>query len=300
MIAASPSYVVFAHLIIDDLRLADGTRADGVLGGAGTYAALGAALVGEEPVGLVSGVGRDLIPEHLEWLASWGIDTSGLARRGERTPRSHVVYRADGSRTETPVFGPEHFASMAPAVADVPAAWGRVRGTYLFAAHDDPQWPGFLRWARQRAVVVMWEISAESCRPDAYPDVLRRLRDVDILSINLAEARSLTGAEDPLACVAQLQRAGGALVTLRMGADGALIADEDRVVAADAVTGVPVVDPTGAGNCYSGAFLAAWGRTGDLERSAALAAAAASRVLGYRGVPPPRDASTSLTSTEHR
>jgi sugar/nucleoside kinase (ribokinase family) len=48
----------------------------------------------------------------------------------------------------------------------------------------------------------------------------------------------------------------------------------------------PVVDPTGGGNAYSGAFLAAYASTGDVPSSARAAAAAASRVIAQYGAPP--------------
>ena len=134
MTGAGPSHVVFGHLIIDDLRFPDGSRVDGQLGGAGTYAALGAALASGQRVGLVSGVGRDLDPAHRAWLASWEIDTSALVERGEHTPRSRVVYRPDETRTEQPVHGGSRAARADGAAAtdddrrrDRPAAARRAR-----------------------------------------------------------------------------------------------------------------------------------------------------------------------------
>ena len=298
MTEAGPCHVVFGHLIIDDLRFPDGSRVDGQLGGAGTYAALGAALASGQRVGLVSGVGRDLDPTHRAWLASWEIDTSALVERGERTPRSRVVYRQDETRTEQPVHGEVHFASMAPSVHDLPADWVPA-GVYVFARHDDPSLPAVIDWARRRDAPLMWEIAADSCHPATLAGCGDLLRAVDLLSINLAEARALTGATAPIACLRRLRETGARLITLRMGADGALIADPHVTVAAEAVTAGAVVDPTGSGNCHSGAFLAAWSRTHDLERAAALAAASAAVVLGHHGVPPPRRPS-DLTAVTNR
>ncbi|MGF7237220.1 MAG: carbohydrate kinase family protein [Frankia sp.] len=297
MTDASPSYVVFGHLIIDDLQFPDGSHADARLGGAGTYAALGAALVSGERVGLVSGVGRDVSASHLTWLASWGIDTSALIERGRQTPRSRIAYRRDGSRSETPLLGDEHFTSMDPTVGDLPTAWAEPRGVYFFADHDAWQWPALLEWARCRGAQVMWEISATSCNPAAFTEMTERLRSVDILSINLSEAQALTGLQDPIECADRLRQAGVCLVTLRMGAEGALVADRNEIVAGDAAVWEPVIDPTGAGNCHSGAFLAAWCQTGNLRRTAALASAAAAMVLGHHGVPPPRSPSSQPSIT---
>jgi sugar/nucleoside kinase (ribokinase family) len=284
----APAWIVFGHLIVDDLYLPDGAVATSRLGGAGTYAALGAALTGTGRVALVSGVGRDLAPTHQAWLRSYDIDTSALVVRGQHTPRSSVRYVADGTRRETPRFGERHFASMAPAVADLPADWTAADGAYFFATHDAWQWPELRRWVQTRGGRLMWEISADSCRGDLFSAVAARLADVDLLSINLAEARSLCGRLDPAACAATLHDAGAAIVVLRMGAHGAIVVDATRSLTVPAAPCGTVVDPTGAGNCYSGAFLAAYCRSGDIELAGAEAATAAASVLGSYGVPPPR------------
>jgi sugar/nucleoside kinase (ribokinase family) len=283
----TPVYVAFAHLIVDDLELADGSHVNDLLGGAGTYAALGASLAGGQRTALTCGVGADLSPRHRAWLRSCNVDTTALVTRGPHTPRSRIVYGADGTRTETPIHGHDHFASMEPAVGDLPAQWDRIQGVYFFAAADAPQWPALLDRVRLNSATVLWEISADSCRQDRFDVVTCRMRDVDVLSINLDEARALCAAVDPLVCLTTLRSLGPAVIALRTGPAGSLIAAGTRTLQVGAAPVDRVVDPTGAGNCYSGAFLSAWCQTHDPGKSAALAAASAAMVLGHFGVPPP-------------
>jgi sugar/nucleoside kinase (ribokinase family) len=283
----TPAYVAFAHLIVDDLELADGGRVDGQLGGAGTFAALGASLAGGQRVALACGVGSDLPSRYRALLRSWNIDTTAMVTRGPHTPRSRIVYRADGTRTEAPVHGQEHFCGMGPAVGDLPAEWDRIRGIYFFATDDAPQWAALLERARPHSAAVLWEISADSCRDDRFDAVTSRMRDVDVLSINLDEARALCDAVDPLVCLARLRSASHAVVVIRNGRAGSLIAAGARTLEVGAAPVERVVDATGAGNCYSGAFLAAWCQTHDPRESAAIGAASAAMVLGHCGVPPP-------------
>lgn len=285
-IEMAPTYLAFAHLIIDDLMLADGVLIPGLLGGAGTFAALGAALVSHTRVALTCGVGADLSGAYRAALRDWNIDTSALIARGPHTPRSRVVYRPDGTRGETPVHGEEHFASMAPDVNDIPSSWNNLRGVYFFATDDACQWPQLLDLVSRRQSALMWEISAESCRRERFDQVAARVREVAMFSINRDEARSLCGDADPLTCLERLRRAGPAIIILRMGADGALVATSDTILAVGAAPIRTVIDPTGAGNCYTGAFMAGWCQTANLRRSARLAAAAATRVLGHHGLPP--------------
>ena len=49
-----------------------------------------------------------------------------------------------------------------------------------------------------------------------------------------------------------------------------------------------VVDPTGAGNAYCGAFLAGWVTTGDLRTAELYGAVAASFLVEQVGLPRPR------------
>jgi sugar/nucleoside kinase (ribokinase family) len=297
----TPAYLAFAHLIIDDLALADGTRVYGQLGGAGTYAALGAALACDEPVALTCGVGADLEDEQRARLQAWNIDTTALTARGPYTPRSLVNYRLDGTRTEIPLHGIEHFDAMDPATADLPPSWTGIRGVYFFGTDDARQWPELLEFAAARQAAVLWEISAASCRPEAFDRVAERLREIDVFSVNLDEARALCSAEDPLTCLERLRSEGSAAIVLRRGADGSLVANSDSVLIVDAAPVPAVVDPTGAGNCYSGAFLAAWCQGHDLRSSAALASAAAAQVLGRYGLPPPAAADrTSVKALARR
>lgn len=292
MSGLTPAYVAFAHLIIDDIEFTDGTQVTDQLGGAGTYAALGMSLASAQRAALTCGVGTDLPPAQRAWLRSWDIDTTALVTRGPHTPRSRIVYGADGNRTETPIHGHDHFAHMEPAVEDLPAEWRQIQGIYFFAADDAMQWPALLQHARAQSATLLWEISASCCHRDRFGAVACRMQDVDVLSINLDEARALCGMTDAFTCLARLRSTGPAVIVLRRGSAGSLIAAGARILEVGAAPAGQVIDPTGAGNCYSGAFLAAWCETHNPRESATRAAAAAATVLEHSGVPPPADAHT--------
>jgi len=104
-----------------------------------------------------------------------------------------------------------------------------------------------------------------SVRPDAIKAALSRAVWV---SANASEAELLTGASDPVkaAWLLAAGRSGGAVV--RTGADGCVVAWEDRV---QSVPGhkVTTVDTNGAGDTHVGAFIASLAR-GDNPVEAAL------------------------------
>lgn len=98
---------------------------------------------------------------------------------------------------------------------------------------------------------------------------------VDIALPSLDDARLLTGVVDPEAMVRRYLDMGPSIVALTLGADGALIGGRNAIVRVPAKP-VDLVDASGAGDCFDGAFLAEWLRTEDLEAAGRYAVAAAS------------------------
>jgi sugar/nucleoside kinase (ribokinase family) len=102
-------------------------------------------------------------------------------------------------------------------------------------------------------------------RPEtlADPDVVAALRAVDIFAPNRDEALHLTGAataEQALARLADLTPT----VIVKCGADGAIAQRGDLVAGAPGIA-VPVVDTTGAGDCFNAGFMDGYLRGEPLE-----------------------------------
>ena len=317
-------YVVLSHVIVDDLRFASGGERRGVLGGAGTYAAAGLRLAARS-VGIACGVGDDFAGSaHAAWFSANGIDTAGLQPRGRRTPRSTVVYHREDARTETPVFGEEHFARMSPRIDRLPACYRTARGYYIFRDHDAAFWREAAALRAATGAVVLWELHAAAADAARWPAVAARLAEVDLVSLNLAEGRRLCTPPgvrtqpgvrmppvspaparpapgrrtpegkppDPRLAEAQkiaarLLATGVGGVALRLGAHGALLARPPAEYRYIPTCPAAVVDATGAGNAFGGALLAAVAAGGDWLRAGCGAAAAASLMLAQHG-PPPR------------
>lgn len=112
------------------------------------------------------------------------------------------------------------------------------------------------------------------------------MRQADIALPGLDDARQLTGLDSPDEIVDFYLGGGCSVVAMTLGKDGALVAtrEERRRVSSIAVA---AVDATGAGDCFDGAFLAEWVRSGDPFAAAAFAcAAAALSTTGYGAVAP--------------
>jgi sugar/nucleoside kinase (ribokinase family) len=274
--------VVLSSIIIDEITLPNGHRCSDIVGGAGMYSAAGAAAWWPS-VAIVAGIGRDdsaLISQHLVGL---GLRTEGLLVRDEHTIRNQLRYRTSEERTETTVLGIEHFNRMQLTLSDVPDTLLPATGTYFFGDLRSEFWTS-LRRMREQLGTTLWELNASVANAADAPRVKRHLREVDIFSLNLAEARRLLGIEDPLTVVSELLEAGTGLVALRMGASGALIGSRHLRVWMSPPPS-RVVDVTGAGNTFCGALLASWCVSRDIEFSARAAAAAAAQCIANFGPP---------------
>jgi 2-dehydro-3-deoxygluconokinase len=108
----------------------------------------------------------------------------------------------------------------------------------------------------------------------------------DIVRPSIDDARQLTGLDEPDAIADLYLGLGCRIVALTLGPDGTLVATPDRRRTLSG-THVDAVDTTGAGDTFTGAFLADWLIHEDPFRAAAYAnAAAALKTLGRGAVAP--------------
>ncbi|MDG3086546.1 sugar kinase [Vibrio hannami] len=112
------------------------------------------------------------------------------------------------------------------------------------------------------------------------------IHHVDFCMPSLDEAQLLTGLEDANDVADFYLGLGAKTVVLKMGKDGAMVATGDRRFTAGGHR-VDTVDATGAGDCFSGAFLSQVVKGETLEHALAYAnCAAALTTTGYGAVAP--------------
>lgn len=98
----------------------------------------------------------------------------------------------------------------------------------------------------------------------------------------LDDARVLTGLEDAEEIVRFYLDLGPRIVALTLGGEGALVGTPEGLVQIPAPQ-AEVVDASGAGDCFDGAFLSEWLRTRDAALAGRYAVAAASISVGGVG-----------------
>ncbi len=91
------------------------------------------------------------------------------------------------------------------------------------------------------------------------------LKYVDMLLVNDAEARQLTGHFSLVKAAKVIMEMGPKYVIIKKGEHGALLFHNDQVFYAPALPLEEVFDPTGAGDTFAGGFMGYLAKTNDIS-----------------------------------
>ncbi|MBZ0296090.1 MAG: hypothetical protein K8L99_26255 [Anaerolineae bacterium] len=267
-------------IFIDDIVLPDGRTYMNRLGGGVTHAMMGAAFWGTRP-GLVALAGQDL-PDTLKHELAQHLDTSGMHFLDAPQIRAWQIFEFDGTRRELYRTSVSEPFIQGAQPAHFPSEFSEVKGLYLLQDFE-----GLLRWRAAFDKFILWEPLQQimqAANRDRFRATLRE-GNVDIISPNLAEARAIYGDQTPTQLVDALLEDGAHVAAIRMGPQGSIIgnqAGERCLIPAFPVK--QIVDQTGAGNTYSGAFLLAITQGKSLTEAGAMGATAASFCLESIGL----------------
>lgn len=246
-------YIIASTLVTDEIRFADGKTVIAP-GGAGIYALCGIRLWSDS-VMPVTGVGRDYGSLYGPWYRRNGISMEGLILKDDKTPYNIIRYFEDGERSETPLYGPEHYKKIEAVPRDLEPYFKTAKGIYLFKNSAGDFWEQILPMLEERRASVMWEISSDSTCPKCLEEVQNIAEHVDIFSINLTESRHLFGVRTLDEVIAQFRKWAVKMIFLRRGSGGAVMITPESLSFVPTVEGIDVADPTGGGNSSSGAVL---------------------------------------------
>lgn len=99
----------------------------------------------------------------------------------------------------------------------------------------------------------------------AMPDLEEVLKHVDLLMVNDAEARQLSGQFSLVKAAKSIMEMGPKYLIIKKGEHGALLFHGDNVFFAPALPLEDVFDPTGAGDTFAGGFIGHLAKTGDIS-----------------------------------
>jgi sugar/nucleoside kinase (ribokinase family) len=262
-------------------------------GGAGANVACWAAHGGHKEVRLLGRVGVDAAAWHERELAACGVRPRLVV--DPQAPTGTVICLVDAGAAAERTFLTDSGASLRLSPDDWSDALldGVVRlhlsGYLLFSEPSRALVAVALAAARARGVPVSLDPASAGFLVELGVDrFLALVEGVDVLLPSRDEACLLTGLPDAADAAAKLSR-HVPLVVAKQGADGALVARSGAVCAR--VPAVPATprDTTGAGDAFTGAFLAALlTGVGAEEAAAEGCRAGASAVERVGGRPPGR------------
>ncbi|MEW1775729.1 PfkB family carbohydrate kinase [Streptomyces sp. NPDC086777] len=260
-------------------------------GGAGANVACWAAHTGCADVRLLGRVGADSARWHERELAAAGVRPRLVVDPEAAT--GTVICLVDNGASAERTFLTDSGASLRLEVADWSDALldGVARlhlsGYLLFSEPSRALVATALAAARARGVPVSLDPASAGFLVALGVDrFLALVEGVDVLLPSRDEACLLTGLPDPADAAAKLSRLVP-LVVAKAGADGALVARAGRVLAHVPAASATPRDTTGAGDAFTGAFLAALVAGADAQEAAALGCRAGARAVERVGARPP-------------
>ena len=99
----------------------------------------------------------------------------------------------------------------------------------------------------------------------AMPDLIEILTKVDVLTVNDAEARQLSGEYSLVKAAQKILKMGPKYLIIKKGEHGALLFNKEQVFFAPALPLEEVFDPTGAGDSFAGGFIGYIAQTKDIS-----------------------------------
>jgi len=248
--------VCVGSIAFDTIETPEG-RADEVLGGSATYFGYAASLYG--PVGLVGVVGDDFPDAHLAEFRQRGMNTDGVQRLSGRTFRWAGRYLDDMNVRQTTNLELNVFGQFDPVLPE------SYRGCeYCFLANGSPAIQHRVLDQLKAPKMVLAD-TMNHWIADTRSEVLEMLERVDGVIINDEEAEMLSGRKNLVAAAREVAGLGPRVVIVKKGAHGSMVLAEDRLFLLPAYPVAEVHDPTGAGDCFAGAFMGYLASTGDLS-----------------------------------
>lgn len=235
-------------------------KTDKIIGGAGTYIALAASFY-EKDQKLVSVVGEDFPQEMIDFIASKGVDITGLQiKKGEKTFFWSGKYHNDMNSRDTLVTELNVLGDFDPIIPE------SYQGTeFLLLGNLSPQVQGqVIERLHKRPTLIAMD-TMNFWMDIAMDDLKKTLSMVDVLIINDEEARQLSKEYSLVKASKVIREMGPKFLIIKKGEHGALLFHANRVFFAPALPLDDVFDPTGAGDTFAGGFMGYIASTGDVS-----------------------------------
>ncbi len=231
-----------------------------IVGGSAIYVAYAAANF-IKPVQQVSIIGYDFPKEEMEELKRRGVQLDGV----EIVPDKKSFfwsgrYHEDMNSRDTLITDLNVLEDFNPKIPD-----SYQGAEFLMLGNLAPATQiSVIKQMRRRPKLIVMD-TMNFWMEIAMPDLEEVLKQVDLLMVNDAEARQLSGQFSLVKAAKSIMAMGPKYLIIKKGEHGALLFHGDNVFFAPALPLEDVFDPTGAGDTFAGGFIGHLAKTGDIS-----------------------------------
>lgn len=271
----SNSHLLIAGSIAIDTIVTPHERREDVLGGSVTYALVAAhSFCSTSVVGII---GSDFPQKGYNLYRKLAVNLDDLQEAKGQTFRWGGRYNKNWNERDTLFTELGVFADFSPALSNINQ---NVKTALLANIHPDLQQTVIDQCNAELIVLDTMNLWINTTRLQ-LDNVLKY---VSILLVNKSEAELLTGYSSPEKTGQKLLQYGMEKVVIKLGSHGALLIDKINQIRIGAYPVKNVVDPTGAGDVFAGAFAGVLNSHGTAREALVQASALASICVEGFGV----------------
>lgn len=248
------SLIVVGTMAFDAIETPFG-KIDQIVGGSATYGAYAASNF-IQPINQVSIIGYDFPKQELEDLKMRGVVLDGVEIiKDKKSFFWSGRYHEDMNSRDTLVTDLNVLADFDP---KLPGSY--LDSEFVMLGNLQPTVQmNVIRQLKKPKLVVMDTMNF--WMESAMPELEKVLKKIDVLLINDAEARQLSGQYSLVKASKLILGMGPKFLIVKKGEHGALLFHGDQVFFAPALPLEEVFDPTGAGDTFAGGFIGHLART---------------------------------------
>src|SRR4029078_9675313 len=252
------SLIVVETMAFDAIETPFG-KTDKIIGGAAVYAAY-AACNFIQPINQVSIIGYDFPKEEIAELKTRGVVMDGVeVIKDKKSFFWSGRYHEDMNSRDTLVTDLNVLADFDP---KLPGSY--LDSEFVMLGNLQPTVQmNVIRQLKRPKLIVMDTMNF--WMESAMPELEEVLKKIDVLLINDAEARQLSGQYSIVKASKTILGMGPKFLIVKKGEHGALLFHGDKVFFAPALPLEEVFDPTGAGDTFAGGVIGHLARTKDIS-----------------------------------
>lgn len=238
--------LIIGSIAFDNIRT-NSSSVKNVVGGSASYASIAASYFAKPKV--VAVVGTDFTKKHIAPFKKCGVDFSALEVKEGKTFTWAATYDKDFKNATTLSTELNVFADFDPVIKPEDK-----KTDALFLANIAPE----LQMSVLKQMKATKLVACDTMNlwvQNNKPQLVKLLKHMDILFVNEAESRQLTGIYNLIKAGKAILKLGPKVVVIKLGPNGALLVTKDDLCQVPPFLVENPLDTTGAGDSFGGGFI---------------------------------------------